>query len=120
MRLESGFRAGGRCREPGSEIAHQRRNFGRGGEHERRSSNRALVRAVAAGLLGIDAGDDQPMDLANVDFAYLFTGCGERAGKTERIAVPERLKMVLERLAADRDAFFEHDRGLAAAERVAL
>src|SRR5437667_12526748 len=76
--------------------------------------------AIAAGLFGVDLGEDQPVDLADVDLAQRLPGGGERAHEGQRVAMADRLEMVLERLAADRDALFEDDRGLAAAQRVAF
>src|SRR5579862_1172770 len=60
------------------------------------------------------------MNFADVDFVHGLAGGRERSDKVQRIAMAERLEMILERLAADRDAFFEDNRGLAAGQRVAL
>ena len=60
------------------------------------------------------------MDLADVGLADRLATCGEGTDIAERVAMADRFEVVLERLAADRDPLFEHDRGLAARQGVAL
>src|SRR4051812_40150907 len=74
--------------------------------------------AGAAGLLRVRTRPHEAVDLAQVPFADRFARRGKRADIAERVAVPERLQVVLERLAADRDALLEYDRGLHPRQRV--
>src|SRR5438105_4431099 len=120
MRREGGIETQRRGGEPGREIAHQGRDLGRRGQYQRRTGDQPLIPAVAAGLLGVELGEDQPVDLAEVDLAQRLAGGGERAHKGERVAMADRLEMILQRLAADRDALFEDNRGFAAGQRIAF
>jgi len=49
------------------------------------------------------------MNFTDVDFARGLARCGERTDQMECVAMAGRLEVILQRLAANRDAFFEDD-----------
>jgi hypothetical protein len=118
MRRKTGFGSGGRHRQPCRELRHQRRDFDRHRQYQRRARDHALRDAVAAGLLRIDAHHDQAVNFAEVDFAHGLASLRQGPNEMQRVAMADCFQMVFQRLAADRDALFQDQSRFAAGQRI--
>jgi hypothetical protein len=84
-----------------------------------RQNETALIRIVA-GNLGVRALHDQTVQRAHVHLGERCSATRELAHITDGVVMIDRLHVILERLAADRDALLDDQRGFGCRQRVPL